>query len=77
MFSRRRGPETPADEIIVGSVIAQLWKRKSRFGKPYWSLSLGRWKADKRKMFVTRYVYPSDLDDVIEVCLLAKNRLGS
>lgn len=76
MFSRTHKVDLPAEEIIVGSTIAQLWKRKSRFGKTYWSITVGRWKADKRKMYITRYFYANDLDDLIEACLQAKSRLG-
>ena len=67
--------DQPDDCEMSGSVIAQLWKRKSKLGRYYWTITFARWKTDGKKMYVTKYLYRSDLDDLIEVCLLLKERM--
>lgn len=57
----------PSTEVLVGSVIGQVWDRVSKRGKHYSVVSFGRFKAYNEKMYVTRFLYLSDLDDLVEV----------
>lgn len=68
-------PAQPDDFEMSGSVVAQLWKRQSKRGRSYWTITFGRWNAYKKKLYMSKQLYPSDLDDIIEVCYMLKKRM--
>lgn len=75
MLKRRKEPQENIQTEMCGSVVAQISERRSRFGRNYYSITLGRWKTNGKKMLVSRFLYASDLDDVIELCMRLQERI--
>ena len=63
------GIDRPVNEYQVGSVTVQTWNRESRFRKKYRVISVGRWSTNGRKMWLSKYLYPSDIEDLLEILL--------
>lgn len=69
---RDRQQELPAEEFHVGSVVVEVWQRRSRSGRGYVELSIGRWRTTPKSMWVSRFLYKSDVDDLLEAIYRTK-----
>ena len=59
--------ERPEAEFFSGSVVLQVWKKTSRYNKPYHYTTISRWYTNGSKFWLSKQLYPSDMDDLREV----------
>ncbi len=67
--------DKPAKQYQLGSVVVQVWKRKSRWGKTYRTISIARWLTNGKRLWLSKHLYPSDFEDLIELLCRHQNDL--
>ena len=57
--------EKPVGEFLSGSVVLQVWKKRSKKDREYYCFTVSRYQTNGRTFWHSKHLFPSDIDDIV------------
>lgn len=57
--------EKPVAEFLSGSVVLQVWKKRSKHDREYYCISVSRYRTNGLSFWHSEYLFPSDIKDAV------------